>query len=135
MLKSADAREDPIAYDENTRVLGSTRDEIRQECHRLEALLLEKNARYGDSAMSPMRIMAASDSPLEQIAVRIDDKLKRIQNMGGLQAVLSAAAPDGEDTVQDLLGYLVLARVCAARTQAVRDMHDGPLSQGVDEPR
>lgn len=64
------------------------------------AMLLEKNAAYGNSALDPVRIFSKSD-PIEQINVRLDDKLSRI--------VRGEAA--GEDVELDLIGYLVLKRV------------------------
>lgn len=78
----------------------TTADLIAEECDAIKAMLLEKNAAYGDSAVRPVRIMSKA-SPVEQILVRIDDKLSRI-------ARGSAA---GEDVVLDLIGYLVLLRV------------------------
>jgi|TARA_X000001382_G_scaffold108863_1_gene84854 hypothetical protein len=81
---------------------------IAKVCDEIKALLLEKNAKYGDSALNPKRIFSSSGST-EQILVRIDDKLSRIattKQMGG---------PD-EDTLSDLIGYLVLLKV-AARTK------------------
>lgn len=64
------------------------------------AMLLEKNAAYGNSALDPVRIFSKSD-PIEQINVRLDDKLSRI--------VRGESA--GEDVELDLVGYLVLKRV------------------------
>jgi hypothetical protein len=67
----------------------------------IEQMLLAKNAAYGNSALDPVRIFSKS-SPEEQIRVRIDDKLKRLQNqMPG----------DAEDTELDLIGYLILLRI------------------------
>lgn len=76
---------------------------IAQTCDGLKTLLQEKNRKYGNSALQPRRVFSKA-SPLEQIAVRLDDKLNRIDNMGGL-------AHADEDTVQDLVGYLVLYMV------------------------
>ena len=78
---------------------------IAKVCEDIKTLLLEKNAKYGDSALSPRRIFSQQGS-IEQILVRIDDKLSRIattKQMGG---------PD-EDTLSDLIGYLVLLKVAA----------------------
>lgn len=61
--------------------------------------LIKKNAAYGDSASNPVRIFATSDS-VEQLKVRIDDKLSRIARGKG-QA-------DSEDVILDLVGYLAL---------------------------
>ena len=51
--------------------------------------------------MSPMRIFSKADSQ-EQIKVRIDDKLNRIMNQ---------QADDIEDSVTDLIGYLILLKI------------------------
>lgn len=64
------------------------------------AMLIEKNKTYGDSALNPLRVFSTCDTA-EQIKVRIDDKLSR----------LARGSSAGEDTVMDLLGYLVLLRV------------------------
>ena len=78
-----------------------TQSLIAQECDALCAMLLEKNRKYGDSAINPQRIFSKAD-PIEQINVRIDDKLSRIK---------SAQDDDIEDTEMDLIGYLILKRV------------------------
>lgn len=76
---------------------------IKEECDSIKSLLLEKNAKYGNSAIQPKRIFSKQNS-VEQIKVRIDDKLSRIQNMGFLDV-------SDEDTLKDLIGYLILLRV------------------------
>jgi len=86
--------------------------QIMDECVALASMLIEKNAAYGDSALNPVRVFSRAD-PVEQLRVRIDDKLSRL--MRG-----SAA---GEDVVLDLLGYLVLLRI-ATRTLKL-DMPEG----------
>lgn len=73
---------------------------IEQECDALKELLLRKNEAYGNSALEPLRIVSKAD-PVEQLKVRIDDKLSRI----------SRGSDDGEDTELDLLGYFLLLRV------------------------
>lgn len=50
---------------------------VRQECSEIAELLVAKNRAYGNSALEPIRIFARSD-PVEQIRVRIDDKLSRL---------------------------------------------------------
>lgn len=67
----------------------------------IKELLLEKNRRYGDSALSPLRVFSKCD-PVEAILVRMDDKLSRIR---------TSDPEDAEDAYLDLLGYLVLHRV------------------------
>jgi len=75
---------------------------IAQVCDDIKALLLEKNAKYGDSALNPVRVMSQA-SPVEQILVRIDDKLSRIKRGNILE--------DDEDVVSDLIGYFVLLKI------------------------
>lgn len=72
-------------------------------CDEIKELLLKKNATYGDSALNPVRVFSQA-SAKEQLLVRIDDKLSRIQRGSGLLA-------QDEDVVLDLIGYLVLLRV------------------------
>ena len=76
---------------------------IASVCDDVKQLLLEKNAKYGDSALNPIRILSKS-SPTEQILVRIDDKLSRIQKGSGFMG-------GGEDVIVDLIGYLVLLKI------------------------
>lgn len=79
---------------------------VRQECEAVAELLIRKNREYGNSALEPIRIFACSD-PVEQIRVRIDDKLSRIARGHGSQ----------EDTVMDLIGYCIIMRI-ALRAEA-----------------
>ena len=64
-------------------------------------MLVEKNKKYGNSALEPKRIFSKADSA-EQLKVRIDDKLSRISNQN---------INEDEDVIMDLLGYLVLLKV------------------------
>lgn len=75
---------------------------IEEECDAIKGLLLEKNRKYGNSALEPLRVFSKLDAQA-QILARIDDKLSRIRTSG-------LEGPD-EDTVQDLIGYLILLRV------------------------
>jgi hypothetical protein len=77
------------------------RKRIAKICDELKALLLAKNAAYGNSALEPVRIFSRS-SPEEALLVRIDDKLSRL--MRGHEFA-------GDDTVRDLAGYLLLLLV------------------------
>lgn len=79
----------------------STKDAIISVTNRLQGLLLEKNRKYGDSALSPARIFSQA-STKEQLLVRIDDKLSRIKTLD---------PEDQEDTVLDLVGYLILLMI------------------------
>ena len=75
---------------------------IAQVCDDIKDLLLQKNAKYGDSALNPVRVMSQA-SPVEQILVRIDDKLSRIKHGNILE--------DDEDVVSDLIGYFILLKI------------------------
>lgn len=74
---------------------------IMSECRQIGDTLCEKNRHYGNSALEPKRIFSRAN-PIEQLNVRIDDKLSRIA---------SGQADDTEDTEFDLIGYLILKRV------------------------
>ena len=49
----------------------TTADQITAECNAIKAMLLDKNARYGDSAMHPRRIFSRADH-LEQLKMLAD---------------------------------------------------------------
>lgn len=79
---------------------------IEQACNQTLDFLLQKNASYGNSAADPVRVFSKAD-PLEQINVRLDDKLSRLIRGEGYP---------GDNDELDLLGYLLLK-------QAVRIYH------------
>lgn len=64
----------------------------------LKALIVEKNKRYGDSALEPVRLFATRIEPGDAIRIRLDDKLARVRNSGELR----------KNDVADLMGYLCL---------------------------
>ena len=74
---------------------------IWKACHEIADLLIDKNISYGDSALSPNRIFAQSDN-VEQLKVRIDDKLNRVKNNQGYA---------GDNDIDDLIGYLILLKI------------------------
>lgn len=67
-------------------------------------LLLKKNKDYGDTANNPPQIFSKL-SAKEGILARIDDKLSRIKKIG------FDNPNDSEDTLKDLIGYLMLLKV------------------------
>ena len=75
-------------------------ERVRAVLDEIGTMLIEKNRAYGNSALDPVRVFSRAD-PVEQLKVRIDDKISRLQR--------GHAA--GEDTVTDLIGYLVLLKV------------------------
>ena len=82
---------------------------IRTVCADITAMLLAKNAAYGNSALDPVRVFSKA-SPTEQILVRLDDKLSR----------LARGHAAGEDVVRDLIGYLVLLLISQNVDKGVR---------------
>ena len=72
-------------------------------CDDIKELLINKNRKYGNSALKPCRVFSKA-AAVEQLLVRIDDKLNRIMQGAGLLA-------DDEDVVNDLIGYLVLLKI------------------------
>jgi len=81
--------------------------EIVNECETIAELLLKKNTTYGNSALDPIGIFSGISAE-EQLAVRIDDKLNRIAKGSKYEYV-------EEDTVLDLIGYLILYRIAQKR--------------------
>lgn len=61
-------------------------------------MLKEKNRKYGNSALHPVRVFSKAD-PKEQIKVRLDDKISRL---------VRGTGDDTEDVYLDLTGYLIL---------------------------
>lgn len=92
--------------------MSDAQNAIAAVCDEIKQLLLEKNAKYGNSALEPSRIFSRATA-IEQLLVRIDDKLSRIRTSG---------QTGDEDTELDLIGYLVLLRV-ARRMHAPRPGH------------
>ena len=82
-----------------------TEEKIKIVGQEIIDLLLEKNKNYGDSALKPANIFAKGDS-VENLCCRIDDKLMRIKNRG--------LDDSTEDTVKDLIGYLILLKIALA---------------------
>ena len=80
-----------------------TQIEIATVCDDVKELLLYKNGKYGNSALKPARIFSKSNA-VEQLLVRIDDKLNRIQKGAGLIG-------EDEDVIMDLIGYLILLKI------------------------
>ena len=91
--------------------LGQTQVDIATICDDIKELLLEKNRKYGDSALNPVRVFSHSDNQ-EQIRVRIDDKLSRLRNQ---------QHDEDEDVVNDLIGYLVLLKVAQKQQRRADD--------------
>lgn len=67
----------------------------------IEKILLDKNRKYGNAVLEPKRIFSKANT-IEQIKVRLDDKLSRI---------MSGAQDEDEDVEFDLIGYLLFLRI------------------------
>ena len=78
-----------------------TQQKIRKICNEIADLLVEKNKSYGNSFAEPIGIFS-KQTPREQVAIRIDDKINRVAKGGEFP---------GDDTIIDLIGYLVLLKV------------------------
>lgn len=85
---------------------------VRRELVAIGDMLIAKNEAYGNSALDPVRIFSRADT-VEQIKVRIDDKLSRLKRApdAGPAAGGQPKGHDNEDVVMDLIGYLVLLRL------------------------
>lgn len=86
--------------DEST-LRNNTEKEIAAICHEMADFLINKNRAYGNSALDPVRIFSKSDN-IEQLMVRIDDKLSRFAR---------GKEFPGDNDIDDLLGYLILLKV------------------------
>lgn len=87
---------------------GPAEDDIRAVCQEIADMLVSKQKSYGNSALDPVRIFSRADA-VEQIKVRIDDKLSRLSRGHDM--------PDESrrDTIRDLAGYLILLQVAERR--------------------
>ena len=83
----------------------STQNEIVRVCTDISIMLQEKNFAYGDSALDPVRIFSKANA-IEQLLVRIDDKLSRFARGNEYP---------GDNDIDDLIGYLVLLKIAKER--------------------
>lgn len=91
---------------------------------KIKKLLLKKNDAYGDSALSPLSIFSSASAE-DGIRQRIDDKLKRIKNVG--------LSDETEDTLLDLAGYLVLLMIARDdRNDIQNDIREGQAERNHD---
>ena len=88
----------------------TTEELIKEVAREVVQLLLEKNKSYGDTANNPPQIFSKL-SAKEGILARLDDKLSRIKHKGLNDLV--------EDTVSDIIGYLILYKVQVKKDEQV----------------
>lgn len=81
--------------------MNETQTAIAEMCDKLKVMLIEKNRKYGNSALSPIRVFSKAND-IEQIFVRMDDKLNRIKNR---------QSDEDEDVFMDLAGYIILLMI------------------------
>ncbi len=74
-----------------------TKDKIKEVYSSHMKLLLEKNRKYGDAALTPLGIFYKGGAT-NSIKIRLDDKLSRVKNSEKLR----------KNDVSDLIGYLML---------------------------
>lgn len=79
----------------------NTNEKIKSVCEQISRNLILKNNAYGDSLQNPISVF--QKNKIEGILGRIDDKLSRIKSVG--------LNDDTEDTVDDLIGYLVHLKI------------------------
>lgn len=77
-------------------------DKLDKVSSEVVALLKSKNKAYGNTALDPVQIFSRLDAT-EALCARIDDKIMRIKNKG--------INDQTEDTVDDLIGYLLLLKM------------------------
>ena len=77
--------------------INNAQNNLKEVCESLKLFLLEKNKRYGNSALEPINVFSKL-SPEEGMKLRMDDKVKRIKNSNELR----------KNDVVDLAGYLML---------------------------
>jgi hypothetical protein len=95
------------------KVVPDMKERISDELQQIETFLHDKNDAYGNSALDPVRVFSRTDTA-EQLRVRIDDKLSRL--MRGREY-------PGDDTVLDLVGYLVLLRIAEKGDEEDADIY------------
>lgn len=78
----------------------NTQKEIESLFKNFSEFLIEKNKRYGDSALYPVNIFSKTGSS-SQICTRLDDKISRVQNSDELR----------KNDVSDIFGYIALLMI------------------------
>ena len=75
-------------------------EKINKVIDSVKSVLIEKNKRYGNAALSPINVFYKGDAQTS-ICIRLDDKLSRIKNSDVLR----------KNDMFDLLGYCILLQV------------------------
>ena len=80
-------------------IMSSSKDKIIEITDSMQDLLLYKNEKYGDSALSPNNVFYKGDST-NSILIRLDDKIGRIKSNSNLSPRIN--------DVCDIIGYCTL---------------------------
>ena len=89
----------PTVTDPSSLTQEEAQQLISAKCREIEAMLLAKNRKYGNSALTPRGVFSKGLTVRQRIAVRLDDKIKRKENQ---------QVDDDEDIELDITGYLIL---------------------------
>ena len=84
----------------------STQERIVEVTDAMQQVLLEKNKRYGDSAITPKRRFSKLDST-QGILIRLDDKMNRIESSDELRT----------NDICNMIGYLNLLLIAKGVTK------------------
>lgn len=87
--------------------LTDSQKKITDACDAMKDLLLYKNEKYGDSALSPNNVFYKGDST-NSIKIRLDDKLGRVKNSQEIRI----------NDVCDIIGYCTLLLVSMGVTKS-----------------
>lgn len=83
-----------------------SKKEIDELSNNFRDFLLEKNKRYGDSALNPKQVFF-KDSASNGVCIRLDDKISRIENSTELR----------KNDICDLFGYTALLMISKGWTK------------------
>jgi hypothetical protein len=79
-----------------------TQQKIKELTDNLCSFLIEKNKRYGDSALSQINIFCKKDLDISDfICIRLNDKISRVSVSKTLR----------KNDIVDLIGYLILLSI------------------------
>ncbi len=99
-----------VGGEHHWRPASSHRDHVIKQ---LIDLLVAKNTAYGNSVLDPIRVYSKANR-VEQLRVRIDDKLSRM-----CRGTITDVVEVQEDTLTDLSGYAVLLVIASNQPKLV----------------
>lgn len=97
-----------------TLKLTDTQQKIKRLCDSISDLLIYKNQKYGNSAISPLKLFSKLDN-INSIKIRLDDKLMRIKNSQDTRT----------NDITDIIGYLILLLIAKdVKTEEIEKLKD-----------